>query len=170
MTQANPAPAHGTDSPIVLIAPEEVLAGWSASGARPAAILALADVDDQHALAVIERRRPKLVVLMQMFAASARGASFVTQLRGNADLAGLEIRVLPAEHAALLGSTEVLVGDVLASRAQPLPAGPARRAPRITMPDGVELRVEGASAALVNVSLFGAQVVSPSALKPNQQV
>lgn len=170
MSTANPAPAHGMEHPIVLIASEEVLAGWSASAARPAGILALADVDDQHALAVIGRRRPKVVVLMQMFAASARGASFVSELRGNADLAGLDIRVLPAARSALLGSAEVLAGHVLASAAQPLPQGPARRAPRITMPSGIEMRVEGAKAALVNVSPLGVQVVSPKALKPNQRV
>jgi hypothetical protein len=154
----------------VLIASEDVLAGWSASAARPAGILALADVDDQHALAVIARRRPQVVVLMQMFAASARGASFVSQLRGNADLAGLDIRVLPAARSTLLGSADVLAGHLLASAAQPLPAGPARRAPRIALPSGVEACVEGATAALVNVSPFGAQVVSPKALTPNQQV
>jgi hypothetical protein len=170
MSQANPAPAHATDSPIVLIASEDVLAGWSASAARPAGILALADVDDQHALAVIARRRPKVVVLMQIFASSARGASFVSQLRGNADLAAVDIRVLPAARSPLLGSAEVLAGHVLASAAQPLPAGPARRAPRITMPSGIEARIEGARAALVNVSPFGAQVISPKALRPNQQV
>jgi hypothetical protein len=170
MSHANPAPAHGTEHPIVLIASEDVLAGWSASAARPAGILALADVDDQHALAVIERRRPKVVVLMQMFASSARGASFVSQLRGNADLTGLDIRVLPAARSPLLGSAEILAGHVLASVAQPLPQGPARRAPRITMPSGIEMRVEGTKAALVNVSPFGVQVVSPNALKPNQQV
>jgi hypothetical protein len=91
-------------------------------------------------------------------------------LRGNADLAGLDIRVLPAARSALLGSAEVLAGHVLASAAQPLPQGPARRAPRITMPSGIEMRVEGAKAALVNVSPFGVQVVSPAKLKPNQQV
>jgi len=170
MSHANPAPAHGAEHPIVLIASEDVLAGWSASATRPAGILALADADDQHALAVIGRRRPKVVVLMQTFAASARGASFVSQLRGNAGLSGVEIRVLPAARSALLGSSDVLAGHVLASAAQPLPHGPARRAPRMIMPSGVEMRVEGADAALINVSLFGAQVLSPQALKPNQQV
>ena len=151
MSHANSAPAHGTDHPIVLIASEDVLAGWSASATRPAGILALADADDHHALAVIGRRRPKVVVLMQIFASSARGASFVSQLRANADLVGLEIRVLPAARSSLLGSAGVLAGHVLASAAQPLPQGPARRAPRMTMPSGVELRVEGAQAALINV-------------------
>jgi hypothetical protein len=170
MSHANPAPVHGTEHPIVLIAPEEVLAGWSARAARPVGILALADVDDEHALEVIRRRRPTVVVLMQMFASSARGASFVSQLRGRADLAGLDIRLLPASRSSLLGSAEVLAGHVLANAAQPLPQGPLRRAPRLTMPSGVEMRVEGACAALVNVSPLGAQVVSPTALKPRQQV
>jgi hypothetical protein len=170
MNHGNPAPGHGTESPIVLIASEDVLAGWSASAARPAGILALADADDQHALAVIARRRPRVVVLMQTFASSARGASFVSDLRGMSGLGAVDIRVLPAARSALLGSAEVLAGHLLASAAQPLPQGPARRAPRMTMPSGVEMRVEAARATLVNVSPFGAQVISPVALKPNQRV
>src|SRR3954454_2766188 len=170
MNDLHSTPPRDADGPIVLIACEAVLAAWSASAARPSGLLALADVDDRHALAVIERRRPKVVVLEQLFASSARGITFVSRLRGNAQLAGLDIRVLPAARSAILGSAAMRAGHALVNAAQPLPDGPIRRAPRIPMPRGIELRVEGTRTALINVSPFGAQVVSTKALKPNQHV
>ncbi|HYE85181.1 MAG TPA: PilZ domain-containing protein, partial [Vicinamibacterales bacterium] len=45
-----------------------------------------------------------------------------------------------------------------------------RRAPRVRIKDGVELTVDGNPAALVDLSIVGAQVVSPTILKPNQRV
>ena len=45
-----------------------------------------------------------------------------------------------------------------------------RRAPRIPIKDGVEVAVDGNPAALVDLSTVGAQVVSPTVLKPNQRV
>jgi hypothetical protein len=45
-----------------------------------------------------------------------------------------------------------------------------RRAPRIRIKDGVEVVVDGNPAALVDLSTVGAQVVSPTVLKPNQRV
>jgi hypothetical protein len=45
-----------------------------------------------------------------------------------------------------------------------------RRAPRIRIKDGVEVAVDGNPASLVDLSTVGAQVVSPTVLKPNQRV
>jgi hypothetical protein len=154
----------------VLIASEDVLANWSASAATPTDLLALADADALHALAVIERRRPRIVVLEHRFAASLRGATLVNLLGANSDLAGLDIRVLPAARSAMLGSSGPIAGRALAAMATSLQQTPTRRARRITLPPGAEMRVNGSNAALINVSTFGVQVLSPSALKPNQKV
>lgn len=154
----------------VLIASEEVLATWSSNAATPTDLLALTDADAQYALAVIERRRPEIVVLEQIFAASSRGAALINHLRTNADLAGVDIRVLPAGRSAGLGVSGPIAGRVIASMAQPLQQGPIRRATRVPMPAGAETRVNGARAALINVSTVGIQVVSSMLLKPNQKV
>ena len=45
-----------------------------------------------------------------------------------------------------------------------------RRAPRVRIKDGVEVSVDGNQAALIDLSKVGAQVVSPTILKPNQRV
>ena len=45
-----------------------------------------------------------------------------------------------------------------------------RRAARIRSRDGVEVAIDGNPAALIDLSMVGAQVVSPTVLKPNQRV
>jgi hypothetical protein len=45
-----------------------------------------------------------------------------------------------------------------------------RRAPRLTMNDGMDILVDGLPTRLVDLSALGAQVVSTAPLKPNQRV
>jgi CheY-like chemotaxis protein len=45
-----------------------------------------------------------------------------------------------------------------------------RRLPRVEMPPDVEVLVDGNPATLIDVSLEGAQIVSPTTLRPNQRV
>ncbi len=64
-------------------------------------------------------------------------------------------------------------GTAVAVEAKPKPAldqKGTRRAPRIRVKDGVEVAVDGNPAALIDLSAVGAQVVSPTVLKPNQRV
>lgn len=167
------APGREDIKSTVLLVSKNVLAKWSTSAAAPADLLALADVDAEQALAVIERHRPQFVVLEQLFAASSRGATFVNHLRANAALAGVDIRILSVERSALLGASGPVTGRLIASVARSLrycPIGPTRRAPRIPMPTGTQLQVDGTRAALINVSTFGVQVVCPTVLKPNKRV
>jgi hypothetical protein len=60
--------------------------------------------------------------------------------------------------------------------AVPTPPTPAldkwgtRRVPRVRVEDGLSAIVDGATVGLVDLSVFGAQVVSPAVLKPNQRL
>jgi hypothetical protein len=54
--------------------------------------------------------------------------------------------------------------------AVPLDKRGTRRAPRFRIVDGIEVTIDGNPATLVDLSLVGAQVVSPTILKPNQRV
>jgi hypothetical protein len=157
----------------VLIASENLLAKWSSSTAAPADLLTLADADAEQALAVIQRRRPHFVVLSELFAASERGACLVSHLRANSDLAGLDIRILSKERSAVLDASGPITGRLIASVARSLqhcPVNPTRRARRIPMPIGSEMQIDGVRAALINVSAFGGQIVSPMVLKPNMKI
>ena len=154
----------------VFIASEDLLARWSSRAATPTDLLAFADADAQHALDVIERRPPRAVVLEQLFASSARGAAFVRHLRAIPALAGLDIRTLSSERAAGLATGGPANGGMLAGMADPLQVGPVRRARRLRMPDGAEVLVDGTRTALIDLSTFGAQVVSETILRPKQSV
>ena len=50
------------------------------------------------------------------------------------------------------------------------PNQPTRRASRHVLPDHIEVQVDGAAAILVDLSATGAQILSPTALKPNRLV
>ena len=45
-----------------------------------------------------------------------------------------------------------------------------RRAPRFPIMEGVQVEIDGKPVALANLSVVGAQVVSPASLKPNERV
>lgn len=85
-----------------------------------------------------------------------------------------------AESAsALLGKpvlTSASATEVASSRLSPPPPKTpldyrgTRRAPRINMAADVEVLIDGNPAMLVDASVLGAQVVSPTVLKPNQRV
>jgi hypothetical protein len=52
----------------------------------------------------------------------------------------------------------------------PLDQRGTRRAPRFVVATGIEVTIDGNPASLINLSMVGAQVVSPTILKPNQRV
>lgn len=156
----------------LFLASEEVLMAWSERNVASGDVLALAEGDTPHAIDVIARRRPQVVVIEQRFAATSRGQAFVHRLRHDPDLPPVEVRMLPAEHATTLASAHSPLLHSPASvvaLAQPI-VGPVRRAVRVPMPEGVQVQVDGAPASLIDLSTMGAQIVSARTLKPNQKV
>jgi hypothetical protein len=156
----------------LLVASEALLAAWSARVAGTSDVVALAERDLQHALDVVVRRRPQVVVVEQGFASTARGSAFLQRLRRDPELPPVEVRVLSPEQVAALVSPHppvVLSASALVALAQPV-RGRLRRAARVRVPSGVEAQVDGAPASLVDVSVLGAQVVTSRTLKPNQRV
>ena len=80
--------------------------------------------------------------------------------------------MLPSEHVAILSSSHSPLGQspgAIIALAQPL-HGPVRRAVRFQIPDGVQIQVDGVPAELVDLSVFGAQIVSSRTFKPSQKV
>ena len=109
------------------------------------------------------------------FADSSRGQALINRIKDDAALGDVEVRVM-AKNAA---QNRVAVkrgshgGGAAVAVDEPKPAldqQGTRRAPRIRIKDGVEVAVDGNPAALVDLSTVGAQVVSPTVLKPNQRV
>jgi len=142
-------------------------------------ILLFADTDALNALETITKRRPQVITLERLFAATSRGAALINRIKADPSLSASEIRVIshdgeysrvsPRRGAA--AAAAVAETTAPASRpAQQLDWRGTRRAPRYKMVDKTEAQVDGAPAKLVDLSRIGAQVVAQSALKPNQRV
>ena len=128
-----------------------------------AEVLAFPDGDVLRALETISLRRPERVVLEAAFASTSRGAALVNRLKADPALSHVDVQVTSGE--AVPDPSPAIVAPP-----QPLDVRGTRRAPRVTISDGVDIVVDGAAVRLVNLSVVGAQVVSSGALKPNQRV
>ena len=163
----------------VLIAAVDLLAALKERvGDAPGELLTFADTDALRALEVITARRPGVVTLERLFAATPRGAALINRIKADPALMHAEIRVL--SHGAIAdlppvrrsdGDGPAIVGAASAPASnRPLDLSGTRRAPRFSMADPVDVTVDGNSVVLVDLSTCGAQVVSNRVLKPNQRV
>ncbi len=158
-------PRHCT----VLIAASDLLPTLTASAADGGELLAFADTDALAALEVITRRRPRVVALERLFAATPRGAALINRIKADPALVGSEIRVVSHQSTGLHVST--MPGLAPSSAATiPLDQRGTRRAQRFRIAGVLGAMVDGNAATLVNLSTIGAQVVSSTILRPNQRV
>ncbi len=140
------------------------------------------DAEALRALEVITRQKPTVVALERLFAATSRGAALINRIKADPALSGCEIRIV-AHDSAYSRVSQRRPGEAAAPAAvaepPPLPPPAAaapldqrgtRRAPRFRIADGVEVTIDGNPATLVDLSLVGAHVVSPTILKPNQRL
>ena len=149
----------------VLIAPAQQL---EALKAREDFIGATAFPDNEalRALELITRERPAIVAIDKAFAATARGAALINRIKADPALTACQIRVVTNDN----GSQPPEVAP--ATRITPPPAldqRGTRRVPRTRIADGVEVLIDGHTASIVDMSVLGIQVVSPTILKPNQR-
>ena len=134
--------------------------------------LAFSDADALKALEAITRDRPKVIALEKQFAATSRGAALIKRIKADPKLRKCEIRVVSHEgDSEDIPQTEAAPqgGDAEAAAVK-LDQRGTRRAPRVKIVDGVEVLIDGSPAVLVDLSVVGAQVVSPTILRPNQRV
>ena len=127
---------------------------------------AFADTEALHALDVITQQRPDVVALEKTFAATSRGAALINRIKADPALSSCEIRIV-AQNAEPEVAIAAAGGPPVAA---PLDQRGTRRAPRFPIVDGVEVMVDGNPATLVDLSLVGAMVVSPTILRPNQRL
>jgi hypothetical protein len=131
-----------------------------------------------------------VVALERLFAATSRGAALINRIKADPSLSGCEIRIVsnggaeaappsapppmpPASRPAApepLAAPDPAVASTVPLAAPPLDQRGTRRAPRYRIMEGVEVNVDGNPATLVDLSLVGAMVISPTILRPNQRV
>jgi len=170
---------------VLIAAPEHLPALKEHGGFADA--LAFSDNDALKALEAITREKPRVIALEKMFAATSRGAALIKRIKADPSLIGCEIKIVandgkpltakkakkdaPAAAAAPAPVEEEPAPVVtISAPAAPLDQRGTRRAPRFVVAKGIEVMIDGNPAALINLSVVGAQVVSPTILKPNQRV
>ena len=145
----------------LLIASEPLLAAWNARAKSVDTVIPVAHTDLSQALEMIGTRRPDVVVIEQAVAATGSGSALMARLHDERYERGIEVRLLAAERAADLMSSEP--GDVhpqiwLSVLADPLPARPERRAARVRAREDEQAFIDGTPVTLLDVSTNGAQV------------
>jgi hypothetical protein len=110
------------------------------------------------------RQPPRVVALPEKLALSPRGTALAHRIAVDAQLAGTQILMIDGAGAA------VPIPADARSTWLPLDGAGTRRVPRIPMRSGLDIQIDGATAALVDLSTMGAQVVSTTVLKPRQRV
>jgi hypothetical protein len=146
-------------------------------------VLTFADVDALKALDTITRRKPAVIALERLFASTPRGAALINRIKADPSLAESEIRVVSpdSDDARLIakrpppsapggGAATAAAATEVAPAVQPLDHYGTRRAPRFKVTGTVDVLVDGNAATLVDVSVVGAQVLTPAVLKPNQRI
>ncbi len=156
-------------------------------------LLAFADTEPIQALQAILSHKPNLIVLERLFAATPRGAALINRIKTDPQLAHSEVRVMShtGDYTRVVKQT-----TIEAPAPEPLPTmavgreasghgGAAitaeepprqldwhgtRRAPRYRIRQGVEIQLDGNPAQVIDLSVIGAQVISPTILRPNQRV
>jgi len=153
-------------------------------------ILTYPDTEPIQALQTIMEQQPALVVLERLFAATPRGAALVNRIKSDPQLAHTEVRVMshtgdysrvvkqasveaPAPAPAAAAARDVAHPTPPVATEEPprqLDWHGTRRAPRYRIRKGVEIQLDGNGAFVVDLSVIGAQVLSPTILRPNQRV
>jgi hypothetical protein len=165
-----------SDSPhpcTLLIGSEPLIAAWNAHAKSVDTVIPVAHTDLSQALEMIGTRRPDVVVIEQAVAASGSGSALMARLHDERYERGIEVRLLAAERAADLMSSEP--GDVhpqiwLSVLAEPLPARPERQAARVRAREDEQVFIDGVPVTLLDVSANGAQVISTVVLRPKQRI
>ena len=134
--------------------------------------LAFSDADALKALEAITRDRPKVIALEKQFAATSRGTALIKRIKADPKLRKCEIRVvsLEGDDDEFPQTDPALRGAETEAAAVKLDQRGTRRAARVKIVDGVEVLIDGSPAMLIDLSVVGAQVVSPTILRPNQRV
>lgn len=156
-------------------------------------ILTFADTEPIQALQTIMEQRPGLVVLERLFAATPRGAALINRIKSDPQLSHAEVRVMshtgdytrqvvkPSTLSAAPAGQTAGTATSAAAQASGAPVATeeapkaldwhgTRRAPRFRVKSGVEVHLDGNPAAVIDLSTVGAQVISPTVLRPNQKV
>ncbi len=168
-----------SQSCVILIAPPEhlpALEKYAPPGMGE--ILTFSGTEPLPALEAITARRPAVVAIERMVAATPRGAALIGRIKADPSLAHVEVLVVAHDDEDALAALRRAGASATPSPdPAPAPSSPpvvdfrgTRRYVRVRMAEHVRVMVDGHAATLVDLSTGGAQVVSPAVLRPNHRV
>jgi hypothetical protein len=140
-------------------------------GADPAVVI-FPESDSLQALERILATQPKIVALNKTFVTTARGAALVARLKGDAELSGIDVRVLIEDENRIplvLSDPAVSTEKALLETSRPVDRAGTRAALRYVM-DRRGIVVNGERSKLIDLSSTGAQVLMPVRVRPNEPV
>lgn len=154
---------------IVVIGPERTLATLCARFESGGRVHSFTDAEAIEALEHIFRHRPRIVAVEREFSGTSRGVALIGRVKDDPTLAECEVRVVAHDAMTRTSSGVRRPAAEAPQEAAPIQHG-VRRAPRVRIAEGIEVLVDGDPALLLDLSILGAQVIAPFALKPNQRV
>ena len=144
---------------------------------EPGDLVAFTDSEALRALEAVLTRRPRVVALERLFAATPRGAALINRIKADPTLVDTEIRVISHDSDHMRVSARLRSPDAEPVILEEDPPDPqtldqrgTRRAPRFRVAGTFGALLDGNAASVIDISTIGAQVVSSVVLKPNQVV
>ena len=157
-----------------MIGPADALPELQGRLDSAAAVHTFTDSEALEALDHIISTKPSMVAMQEEFSATSRGTALINRIKADPSLAGCEVRVLARDNEmSRVAVKRGQAGGAAVAVDEPAPAldqRGTRRAARIRSREGVEVAIDGNPAVLIDLSMVGAQVVSPTVLKPNQRI
>lgn len=180
-------------SAVVIIGASNLLPSLCSHLSGEGELITFADTEPIQALQTILERRPALIVLERLFAATPRGAALINRIKTDPHLASAQVRVMshtgdytrqiarPGVATASATVVEAAAAAHVMPEAMPGTAAVAepprpldwhgtRRAQRYRLRPGVEIQLDGNAVQVIDLSTVGAQVLSNTILRPNQKV
>ncbi len=154
---------------IVVIGPERTLPTLRARFESGGRVHSFTDAEAIEALEHIFRHRPRIVAVEREFSGTSRGVALIGRVKDDPTLAECEVRVVAHDASPPPSDVRRPAAPDTTPPVTTMQQG-VRRAERVRIAEGTEVLVDGDPAQLIDLSILGAQVVAPFALKPNQRV
>ncbi|MSO56030.1 MAG: hypothetical protein EXQ55_03785 [Acidobacteria bacterium] len=137
----------------VVIGAQALLETLRELAAESGEVLTFTDTDAPGALEAITKKRPHVIILERLFAATSRGAALINRIKADPAFSSAEIRVVShdGEYSRISHRRAAAPAKSVAA-----PAPAVRidyRAPRLRMTDGTEAQIDGSPARLVDLSV-----------------
>jgi hypothetical protein len=131
----------------------------------PGEILVFDETQALQALETVSKRKPAVVALERRFATTPRGAALINRIKADPKLIKTEVRVIAhdSDYSRVSPRRKTAAEIALDQRG-------TRRAPRFKMAEKTGIAIDANTGSIIDLSSIGAQVVSPAALKPKQDV